>query len=448
MNSLSTINLEEKSASLSNLSDTPEIRVKQETANNELVNEKSNVGKTSSSLSPRNPKVTLLPWYLPETRYRPRQLTVLHVQATHDVPASASVVYHIRTLWLTTRSDLKSIVIPETAFGIFSALSGPILTTNQSPRFLTILGRLPMVILWNWINVVVFDLANQRLPSSVLEDSVNKPWRPLPSGRINAVQARRLLLGVLPVVFLITLYIGGMEETVAMMVLTWMYNDLGGADENYVVRNLINCFGFMCYSSGATLVACGFGQYTLNSQAYPWLAMVGGIVLTTLQMQDMSDQEGDRTRGRGTIPLVLGDGVARWTIAVPVTIWSLACPIFWEIHPYAFIAPLVLGGAVGLRILLLRSVDADKVTWKFWNLWISCLYLLPLIKYHTAWVSGGEDVAGTATGSASDRNECMTFWGFKEKRFCNLTLVIGGLDNKVNGVRSEVVIFPQLDYCG
>ena len=61
MNSLSTINLEEKSASLSNLSDTPEIRVKQETANNELVNEKSNVGKTSSSLSPRNPKVTLLP---------------------------------------------------------------------------------------------------------------------------------------------------------------------------------------------------------------------------------------------------------------------------------------------------------------------------------------------------------------------------------------------------
>ena len=241
-----------------------------------------------------------------------------------------------------------------------------------------------MVILWNWINVVVFDLANQRLPSSLLEDSVNKPWRPLPSGRINAVQARRLLLGVLPVVFLITLYIGGMEETVAMMVLTWMYNDLGGADENYVVRNLINCFGFMCYSSGATLVACGFGQYTLNSQAYPWLAMVGGIVLTTLQMQDMSDQEGDRTRGRGTIPLVLGDGVARWTIAVPVTIWSLACPIFWEIHPYAFIAPLVLGGAVGLRILLLRSVDADKVTWKFWNLWISCLYLLPLIKYHTA----------------------------------------------------------------
>ena len=31
---------------------------------------------------------------------------------------------------------------------------------------------------------------------------------------------------------------------------------------------------------------------------------------------------GDRARNRRTLPLVLGDWIARWTIAVPVMIWS------------------------------------------------------------------------------------------------------------------------------
>ena len=237
--------------------------------------------------------------------------------------------------------------------------------------------------LWNWLNVLIFDLANQRLPASVIEDAVNKPWRPIPSGRLTEDQARRSLLIVLPLIFLVTLRLGGMEETVAMMVLTWIYNDLGGADENYVARNFINAFGFMSYSSGATIVACGYGTYSLNSKAYQWLAMIGGIVFTTLQMQDMADQEGDRARDRGTLPLVLGDGFARWTIAIPVFLWTLICPAFWELSPYAYVAPALFGGTVVTRILLLRSVASDKTTWKLWNFWITSLYLLPLIKYHT-----------------------------------------------------------------
>lgn len=308
-------------------------------------------------------------------------LTGIDLQTSHQPPLS--MLYHLRTFWLTTRSDIKSVVIPQTAFGIFAALSGPVLTTNPSPQLLTILCRLPLVIVWNWTNVVIFDLANQRLPGSVIEDSINKPWRPLPSGRLSMVQAKRLLLAALPIAFFISCYLGGMEQTVAHMALTWMYNDLGGADENYFVRNLINAFGFMCYNSGAAVVACGHGEFTLNREGYRWAAMMCGIVLTSLQMQDMSDQEGDLARGRGTIPLVHGDWVARWTIAVPVSLWSIACPLYWELHPYAFIAPIALGIIVVLRVLLLRSIDADKLTWKLWNVWNSCLFLLPVIKYYT-----------------------------------------------------------------
>ena len=197
------------------------------------------------------------------------------------------ILDEIYTIWLVTRNDLKSIVFPESAFGICSALAGPMITTNQSPNAINILKQVPRVVLWVWINVLIFDLANQRLPHSIIEDSVNKPWRPIPSGRMTAYQARRLLLAIIPIAILITFYIGGLEETIVMNTLEYMYNDLGGADENFVVRNIINAAGFICYSAGATRVACGHDRYSLNDKAYRWLAIIGGIVFSTLQMQDM-----------------------------------------------------------------------------------------------------------------------------------------------------------------
>lgn len=198
-----------------------------------------------------------------------------------------TILYDLHTIWLVTRNDLKSIVFPETVFGICSALSGPVLISNSSPDAISVLTRVPPVLLWTWINVLIFDLANQRLPNSIIEDSINKSWRPMPSGRLSACQARRLLLLLLPIAILVTFYLGGMEETIVMNTLVYMYNDLGGADENFVVRNLINAAGFICYSAGATRVACGYSQCSLNDKAYQWLAIIGGIVFSTLQMQDM-----------------------------------------------------------------------------------------------------------------------------------------------------------------
>lgn len=61
---------------------------------------------------------------------------------------------------------------------------------------------------------------------------------------------------------LVVFFLSGM--TLATIGLTWIYNDLEEAYENYILRNIINAFGFVCYSSGATIVAAGYGQYDLN----------------------------------------------------------------------------------------------------------------------------------------------------------------------------------------
>jgi 4-hydroxybenzoate polyprenyltransferase len=271
-------------------------------------------------------------------------------------------------------------VFPETVFGVIAALSGSLLTTNTNPTLSEILGRLPNVLLWNWLNVLLFDIANQRLPSSVVEDSINKPWRPLPSGRISETQARRLLLGVVPAVLIASCFFGGMIETVAMIVLGYVYNDLGGADENYNIRNFINSLVFMCYSSGAAKVAIGFATHELNARATSWILIIGAMVFTALSMQDMPDIPGDALRGRKTLPLIHGEQVARWAVALPILFWSFMCPSFWKLEGVAYILSVALGCVLAGRVLVLRGVSADSKSWRLWCLWTISLYALPLFK--------------------------------------------------------------------
>ncbi len=211
---------------------------------------------------------------------------------------------------------------------MLNALAGDVLVTNTTPHLAEILFRLPRVILWNWVNLLVFNLANQRLPNSVLEDSVNKPWRPLPSDRISADEAKRLLLVMIPCGLVLSIFLGGLKESAAMLILTWMYNDLGGADENYFLRNLIIAGGYICHGSGATIIAAGFRDHELQRKAYKWLGMIGGVILTTMQVQDLPDMVGDAARGRRTLPLVHGEWIGRYSVAVPVVVWTFACPAF------------------------------------------------------------------------------------------------------------------------
>ena len=298
-------------------------------------------------------------------------------------------IYFLHTLWLFTLSDIKTFVIPETAFGLLSALSGPASTTNPRPDLFSILGRSGHVLLWTWLQTLIFTLANQRFPESVSEDSLNKPWRPLPAGRITVVQTRQLLLALIPIVLLINLYLGAIEESIILLGLNWMYNDLNGAEESYIIRNFINGFAFAAYSSGATRVASERVLFSLNATGYQWLAIVGVIIFSTLQVQDLKDQEGDRARKRSTVPLMLGDLVARWTIAVPVLVWSLVCPAFWNLSSWGFILPVMLGCVVAGRVLLKRKMQEDATTWRVWSLWLISLYFLPLFKNHSVLVRAG-----------------------------------------------------------
>jgi 1,4-dihydroxy-2-naphthoate octaprenyltransferase len=163
------------------------------------------------------------------------------------------------------------------------------------------------------------------------------------------------------------------------MVLGFWYNDAHGADLSCIVRNLINASGFVCFASGAMQVVIGNGEFSLGDLDW-WYGAIACIVFSTVQTQNMYDQRGDAIRNRKTVPLVLGDAAARWTIAIPMFFWCWVAPWMWTSFLEGYLLLVLLGLIVALRSLKWKTEVDDKKTFVLWNTWLVSLYILPLIK--------------------------------------------------------------------
>ena len=291
-----------------------------------------------------------------------------------------TLLYHTYSLWLFTVSDLKTIVIPKTAFGIFTILSGSVLTRSSPPTWLTSVRCLPLIMIWTWLNLLPLTMNNQHRQGDVEEDKKNKPWRPIPAGRLSVEETKTFMLASYLVAVLGSVYLGGLVECLALVTQGWIYNELGAANDSYLARNVLNATGYMTFAAGAAKVACIHSGTTIQGGSYTWFVLLGLVIATTIQFQDLYDQEGDRARGRLTIPLIVGDRGARLSVALPVVVWSLLCPAFWRLNAQGFVLPAVLGAVVIFRLFRYRGVCEDKTSFRVWNAWVVGLYLLPLIK--------------------------------------------------------------------
>lgn len=268
-------------------------------------------------------------------------------------------------------------------FASLSVLSGIFTVDQNSPSFALVASRLPYVAIWIWLQLLVLDLANQRLADSIAEDEINKPWRAIPSRRMTSENARRLLLFTIPATFAVSVRLDCSFESLLLFTLNWMYNDLGLANSHWLLRNVMNAAGITSIGAGATRVACEPGAIMNNTKLHTWWLMCAGVLLTTIQAQDLYDQEGDAVRGRSTAPLVLGDGITRWSVAICALMWSAIMPSFLGMHLpddwSSFLLPTSVAAVIAIRVLSLRSVKADRITFKAWAIWTVCLYMLPVM---------------------------------------------------------------------
>lgn len=298
--------------------------------------------------------------------------------------------HFIHSIWLFTYSDLKTIIATSFGFGLLTSLGASSFGIDPAPAWSLCFQRVPLVLLWAWLNLLPFTIDNQRQPEAIMEDLINKPWRTMPSKRMTPEHAQVVMFIFYACAVVTSIRAGGLAQCLTLIGLGFWYNDARGADVSCIVRNLINGLGFMCYTSGAVQLELGPSQWQSFIRAdglgLPWLAIIGAIVFTTVHTQDLYDQAGDSARGRKTLPLVIGDASARWVTAAFMVFWGIASPCYWGWLQASQSGVLFWGGAymaalaclIAGRTLTLRSVSADKTTFLLWNLWLVSQYALPL----------------------------------------------------------------------
>ncbi|KAK1981747.1 UbiA prenyltransferase family [Colletotrichum cereale] len=268
-------------------------------------------------------------------------------------------------------------LVPILALGILTAIIGHPLTTTTTSASI-IFSNLPQLLLWLWLNILILSIANQRNPSSILEDSVNKPWRPIAAERISADEARYLLLAAIPLTVVLGIKFGVGNETLACICASSYYNDLGGADEHFLIRQFINGLAYPVYGVAALKLAAGIGAGEILFAAYEWLGLLGFVVGTTIQIQDLKDYEGDKMRERHTFPVVLGDFFTRASVCVGILFWSIVCTAYWNSSASACVVVFISGLIVIARVLYVREPKADRLSFILWTWWVMELFVLPL----------------------------------------------------------------------
>lgn len=298
--------------------------------------------------------------------------------------SSSSLIHMLKAIctiaWFLSKDDLETFVFPNTLFGLCTALVGSDLVSHSSSRH-EIIRRIPHVILFNWTNVIIFELANQRLPCSVKEDSLNKPWRVIPSGRLAPHNLRQALLFLIPVVLAINhFYLGVGSECALLTIISWLYNDLEGG-ETWATRDcLLAVVAGLC-NIGSTKVISYTTASTpvVSTLGWIWVAIISGITWTTMTVQDLKDVVGDRARrNRRTAPLVFGTMEVRWYLAIMITLWSYICSWFWQ-SKLAGLIVVAYGVYIAWRCIKCDGYGPDRRTYEHWALWQVVLFTLPCL---------------------------------------------------------------------
>jgi hypothetical protein len=119
--------------------------------------------------------------------------------------------FHLRTIWLFPRSNLLEVVIMPFVFAIACVAASPVLGFPAPILPMDVVQKAPQMLFWSWSNLLLFCIHNQLEPDSIMEDKANKPWRPLPSGRITSQQSKILLTILYPAVALHSYVYGGFK---------------------------------------------------------------------------------------------------------------------------------------------------------------------------------------------------------------------------------------------
>ncbi|KAG2046710.1 hypothetical protein BDR06DRAFT_898725 [Suillus hirtellus] len=265
------------------------------------------------------------------------------------------------TLYLFTHNDILTTIIPTTLFALVSA---PL----YSPY------RCVHVVWWIWLHLLQFNVANQVIDPA--EDGRNKANRPIPAGYISLRDAVYLRWSLIPICSVSSAFYSMqvLSASLAITLLTLWYNEFK-AHIHWFSKNLMTGLGYACFQAGATLIA-GRDMSRLEPNALLAVLLSIAMFATTLQAQDFKDQEGDRSIGRQTLPIA-HPSPARVSMFIGLPIWSICLTQVWRIDAYCSVAFVSYSGLIGLRFMVCKTAQADRLSCQLYSLWFSVAHLLP-----------------------------------------------------------------------
>ncbi|WP_142687540.1 UbiA family prenyltransferase [Chitinophaga polysaccharea] len=155
--------------------------------------------------------------------------------------------------------------------------------------------------------ILTFCMLNQ--VNSVEEDSVNKPYRPLPSGLLTRRQTwiRIIVYSTLFLGFAAALNIFWIS--VAWQAVTYFLNIFGGSN-HWITKNLVGMTigTFLLLAAQWEIASPGEGVEMNVILYWSLISLWAGFALP---IQDFRDIDGDRQMGRKTLPLAIGDNTGR-----------------------------------------------------------------------------------------------------------------------------------------
>ncbi|KIK52523.1 hypothetical protein GYMLUDRAFT_1028657 [Collybiopsis luxurians FD-317 M1] len=269
-------------------------------------------------------------------------------------------------LFLFTYTDFKTIFFPVLAV---AAVLGPV-KSNKS---------VVEAALWIWVHLLQCNVSNQR--NSIDEDALNRPWRPLPSGKVSIQQAIILRYIVIWACVACSSLYGVQIVLISLFLtaITIIYDDYGGAT-HWILKNLCAAIGYAIFEVGATVVIGP--SLSLSNTAIQGICYSAIVVLTTIHAQDFSDTAGDATQGRVTLA-IYAPYKSRFALAFFLLFWSLALSLQWHLSNILTVPYVGYALFVGWRYMWYQGASADGKSYVFYNIWLGMTHLLPLWRFRT-----------------------------------------------------------------
>ncbi|KAJ6573544.1 UbiA prenyltransferase family [Mycena vulgaris] len=230
-------------------------------------------------------------------------------------------------------------------------------------------------LVWQELHLIAFEIQNQI--TGLEEDKLSKPTRPLVSGRLTVQTAQRIYLVLIVLSLFNSASHGILACSILHLVAMFAYNELG-LSRYWALKSFLGSMGYVCYCWGMTAIFDHGRPLSRNSIIA--VVLSGLIFTTTGHAQDFRDRDGDAAIGRKTLAIVLPQSFARWSLMALMFAWTAGLIHLWA--PPAAVSLLFFGLAAYTTVNFVRdySLEADSVSYWWYNIWLIVAHVLPLFK--------------------------------------------------------------------